>query len=179
MPDLPRRRSPRLQGYDYSSTGAYFVTLCLRHRESLLLAQEGAGALLETRWAGIPTRFPGCAVDLFVAMPNHVHGIVVFPGQVDRGARDEDPAAASLPGIMHWYKTHTTVDYLAGVRDLGWARFEGRLWQRSYYDHVIRNQKELERIREYIANNPLRWKIDRENPARSGRDDFDVWLETV
>jgi hypothetical protein len=65
---------------------------------------------------------------------------------------------------------------LQGVKGLGWPPFQRRFWQRNYYEHIIRNEGELERIREYIVNNPLRWHLDRQNPQRTGVDDFDHWL---
>ncbi len=66
---------------------------------------------------------------------------------------------------MRWFKTMTTNAYIRGVRDEGWPRFEGHLWQRSYHDRIVRNETELDHLREYIATNPLRWHLDRENPA--------------
>jgi len=69
---------------------------------------------------------------------------------------------------MRWFKTMTTNAYIRGVRDEGRPRFEGRLWQRSCHDRIVRNETELNRLREYIATNPLRWRLDRENPAAGG-----------
>ena len=75
--------------------------------------------------------------------------------------------AAALGDVVQWYKTMTTNAYIRGVREHGWKRFDGRLWQRNYYEHVVRNDDELARAREYIQQNPLRWHLDRENPARN------------
>ena len=77
---------------------------------------------------------------------------------------------------MQWFKTMTTNEYVHGVKEHGWPAFQGNLWQRSFYEHVIRDDKSLNRIREYIVNNPQRWELDRENLRRQGEDDFDRWL---
>ncbi len=69
-----------------------------------------------------------------------------------------------LPRIVQWFKTMTTNEYIRGVKQFGWPRFDRRLWQRNYYEHIVRNDDELNRIREYIMNNPLKWELDRENP---------------
>jgi putative transposase len=82
----------------------------------------------------------------------------------------------SLGDVVHRFKTMTTKQYADGVKQWDWSAFRGRLWQRNYYEHIIRNEAGLERIREYTLQNPLRWSLDRENPARTGSDDFDGWL---
>ncbi|MGH7871799.1 MAG: transposase, partial [Candidatus Binatia bacterium] len=74
-------------------------------------------------------------------------------------------AGAPLPKIVQWFKTMTTNDYMRSVKALNWPGFQGQLWQRNYYEHVIRNEESLNRIREYIVNNPIQWDVDRENPA--------------
>jgi REP element-mobilizing transposase RayT len=84
-----------------------------------------------------------------------------------------------LPDVVHRFKTMTTKRYADGVKRLGWEPFRGRLWQRNYYEHIIRNEKSLNRIREYILTNPMRWELDRKNPHRGGVDEFDTWLNSV
>jgi putative transposase len=84
-----------------------------------------------------------------------------------------------LPDVVHRFKTMTTKRYADGVKRLGWEPFRGRLWQRNYYEHIIRNEESLNRIREYILTNPMRWALDRENPHRVGMDEFDTWLDSV
>ena len=79
---------------------------------------------------------------------------------------------------MQWFKTMTTNEYIHGVKEHGWPQFQGSLWQRSFYDQVIRDEASLNRIREYISTNPLRWDLDRENPRSRGSDEFDRWLAT-
>lgn len=74
------------------------------------------------------------------------------------------------PEIVQWFKTMTTNEYIRGVGTLGWSPFPGKLWQRNYYEHVIRDEVSLNRIREYIVNNPPQWEMDRENPDIRGWD---------
>jgi REP element-mobilizing transposase RayT len=75
-------------------------------------------------------------------------------------------AGASLPAIMQWFKTMTTNAYIKGVRQHGWTPFRGKLWQRSYYEHIVRDRRDLDRIRIYIQQNPARWYFDREHPTQ-------------
>ena len=80
-----------------------------------------------------------------------------------------DPSTSKLSQIMHWFKTRTTNDYILGVRTEGWPRYPGKLWQTGFYDHIVRDEPTLERIRSYIAANPSRWPWDEENPRRVSR----------
>ena len=82
---------------------------------------------------------------------------------------------ASLPAIVQWFKTMTTNEYLRGVKTSGWAPFQGQLWQRNYYEHVIGDEKSLNRIREYVLNNPAKWALDPENPAATSAEPSDIW----
>ena len=90
-------------------------------------------------------------------MPNHIHVIIVL-------TRPEI-SSMSLPDVVHRFKTMTTKRYVDGVKQMNWQPFDGKLWQRNYYEHVIRNEDELNSIREYIINNPLQWEMDQENPV--------------
>lgn len=197
----PNRRSLRLKGYDYSQAGAYFITIVTQNRACLFgevadgeMRLNEAGRMVESVWSDIPAFYAGVAIDEFVAMPNHIHGIIILVG-AGPCACPEGPCACpigvgaaprgrpgygqpqgvvgqpqgvaptlSLPDVVHRFKTLTTKRYADGVRQSGWPPFRGRLWQRNYYEHIVRNDDELHRIREYIANNPLRWALDRENP---------------
>ena len=130
-----------------------------------------AGRMIE-RWGGeLTSKFPSVETDEYVVMPNHIHGIVVIVG-ADLRVRP-DPGApmiegthtgVPLPRIVQWFKTMTTNEYIRGVKRYGWAPFQGRLWQRNYYEHVIRNEEDLEDIRQYIVGNPAQWPEDVENP---------------
>ena len=97
-----------------------------------------------------------------------------YPGQPQGVA-----PTMGLPDVVHRFKTMTTKRYADGVKRLGWEPFRGRLWQRNYCEHIIRNEESLNRIREYILTNPMRWALDRENTHRVGMDVFDTWLDSV
>jgi REP element-mobilizing transposase RayT len=102
------------------------------------------------------------------------------PGQPQELGQPQGVAPTlGLPDVVHRFKTMTTKRYADGVKRLGWEPFRGRLWQRNYYEHIIRNEESLNRIREYILTNPMRWALDRENPHRVGVDEFDTWLDSV
>ena len=123
-----------------------------------------------------------------MVMPNHFHGTVVIAGTnvgadlgvgpVQKGAQVGQQGAhagAPLPTVMQWFKTMTTNEYMRGVKTRGWALFQGKLWQRNYYEHVIRDDDSLNRIRQYILDNPVRWAFDRENPAATSPEPENVW----
>jgi REP element-mobilizing transposase RayT len=120
-------------------------------------------------------RDPNIALDAFVIMPNHVHGVINLVGAgLPRPYNDEIPSPSKQPTlgqIIAYYKYQST-KAINVMRLTPGARF----WQRGYYEHIIRNDSALSRIREYIVNNPLRWELDRENLHASGKDDFDRWL---
>lgn len=118
-------------------------------------------------------KFPSVRTDEYIIMPNHFHGIVNIVGAVLRGRPTPDNNKASgqshrvaptLGDIVNWFKTMTTNQYIRGIKQNGWPAFVGKLWQRNYYEHIIRNEKELNHIRQYIAENPLNWRTDEENP---------------
>ena len=169
-PDRHHRRSLRLKHYDYSTPGAYFVTICTQDRECLFGDVVGtemnlneAGRMIDRWWKELPRKFSALTLDEFVVMPNHLHGLLVLGAPVSGEPREP------LGEIADWFKTMTTNEYIRGVKALGWRGFPGRLWQRGYFDHVVRDTEDLERIREYIINNPARWAEDAENPAAAGR----------
>ncbi|HEY64384.1 MAG TPA: hypothetical protein G4O02_07405 [Caldilineae bacterium] len=182
-PERHHRRSIRLKGYDYSQPGAYFITIVTQNRECLFgeimdgqIRLNDAGRMIERWWLELNHKFPTIHTDVYVVMPNHFHGIVIVVGADLRVRPDEDAsrwnahsggthAGVPLPAVVQWFKTMTTNEYIRGVKTLGWPPFPRRLWQRNYYEHIIRNDQEWDRIRTYIANNPLHWERDRENPS--------------
>ena len=179
------RKSPRLSGYDYSQEGAYFVTVCVQDRLYLFgkvvdgnMRLNPAGQMIGKWWKELERKFPSLKIDeYYVVMPNHFHGIVFIPEQ-SAPMIEGGHAGPPLQKIVQWFKTMTTNEYIHGVKEHGWPQFQGSLWQRSFYDHVIRDEASLNRIREYISTNPLRWDLDRENPRSRGSDEFDRWLAT-
>jgi putative transposase len=150
----------RLLGYDYSQEGWYFVTICTHNREDFFggikngqMVPSEAGKIAERCWREIPSHFPGVELDEFVVMPNHIHLIVsvgarhAWPPQ-----KQEKPPYQRIPVVIGSFKS--AVSKLAHSADpLG--HFQ---WQRSYHDHIIRNDDSLNRIRIYIQNNPAQWE---------------------
>jgi|SRR3989338_1623830 len=178
--DIHHRQSMRLKGFDYSQAGAYFVTVCIQNRICLFGKIEGgeihlneAGYMVHRIWNELPEKYPGVEIDEFIVMPNHIHGIVVLnvgagpcacPDSNKGQPRGVAPTRLSLPDVVHRYKSFTTSEYRIGVEQFNWMPFPCKLWQRNYYEHIIRNDAEMNRIREYILNNPLQWDSDSENP---------------
>jgi len=176
-PIIYNRRSIRLQGYDYTRAGAYFVTVCAQNRECLFgeiangqLSLNGAGRMIQTAWDDLPVRFHHIELDEFIVMPNHIHGIVIFARR--RGEPCVRPSIVrprgTLPDtvgrMVQAFKSITTHDYSIGVKQFGWPPFPGKLWQRNYWERIIRNESELNRIHEYIRNNPAQWELDKLHP---------------
>ena len=189
-----RRRSMRLRGYDYSTPGFYFVTICTRNRLCVLgdvangrMRLSEAGRLAQAEWEGLPLHYPHVQLGVWTIMPNHLHGIValaegnVGPDGMDAGGgdgrSDADVGAGlkpaptdvgvmrqTLPEIVRAFKTFSA-KCINAFLDTAGAPF----WQRNYYGHVIRDQAALDRVRQYIMDNPARWDEDPDNPdAASG-----------
>jgi REP element-mobilizing transposase RayT len=165
---LPNRRVARLPNYDYRAYGSYFVTVCTKERCELFGHVEGdqmilneLGRRVAQSWRELPARFPSVRVeDVFVVMPNHFHGIIDIV----------DPRSARPLGAL-------VGAFKGAVTKHAQEREPGRVvWQRGFYEHVIREEGALEKIRQYIVANPALWSVDRENPQRSGRDPLDELL---
>ena len=156
-PLLPTRPRPvlRFPGYDYTNAGGYFVTICTRARTCHFgnvvggaVTLSSAGRIVQETWDSLPQRF-SVAPDEFVVMPNHVHGIVQLYGD----------SGLTLGEIVRVFKAIST----RTIRQAGMLDFA---WQSNYHEHIIRNEHELERVRNYIVSNPLMWEDDPENPER-------------
>jgi putative transposase len=198
-PPTNRRRTIRVQGYDYTQAGAYFITICTRDRECLLgkvvngdVQLNETGRLVESVWLRTATVRPDLELDAYVVMPNHFHAIFFIhespgvPGATRRVAptknhsavagkthRPTGPRPKSVGAVMAQFKSLVT----KRIKDTRQYR-GGSIWQRNYYEHVIRDEESLNRIREYIATNAPRWDLDRENLQAAGKDAFDGWLAT-
>ena len=160
MKELPERKQNRLKEYDYSAPGAYFVTICTNKRKNLLqLECDNVGNALR----GVPeckqnkiihkwikeTENKFCIkIDKYAVLPNHIHLIVII---------SERHAGRSLQDIIRWFKTMTTNEYIDGVKNGELIPFEKKLWQKSFYDHIIRNEYDYKEIWEYIDKNYLKW----------------------
>ena len=139
------RKRMRLRDFDYSSEGAYFLTLCLQKKLSLF-ENHRAKEMVEKWIVEIENKYENVTVDCYVVMEDHVH-LILF---ITEGNQ------ISLSEIMKWFKTMTTNEYIRGVRDRVYEPFEKKLWQRSFYDHIIRNDEDLKEKREYVMNNPAK-----------------------
>jgi putative transposase len=173
-PDIHHRRSVRLRGFDYSRPGAYFVTICVHDRKCLFgevcngkMNLNKAGRIVEDCLLDIPKHFPHARLDAFVIMPNHIHGIIT----IAVGAKNFSPLPNVIPptriqirplsktigsivrgvkiGVTKWFRQNTTVF---------------KVWQRNYFEHVIRDEADYNRIAEYIVTNPRRWVEDSLHP---------------
>jgi REP element-mobilizing transposase RayT len=173
-PEKHHRRSIRLKDYDYKRAGIYFVTICIWQRECLLGNVVGAGSqillninddihkpaptnielsrygqVVQYNWNILPNKFNNVQLDEFVIMPNHIHGIIQLT------TSGEKP----LSEIIQSFKTSSArrINQLRDSRGIP-------VWQRNYYEHIIRNDEALQKIRKYIVNNPLSWEQDKLHP---------------
>ena len=156
----PRRRnSLRYPQYDYAQPGAIFVTICTSDRQHLFgavndarMVRSPAGEVVADRWQAIPSRYPDVAMDAFVVMPDHLHGILIC------GANPDDEALRTTVGkVVRWFKTSVNRAYRTGVEAGGWPPYDRQLWQRDYWDRIVRTGAELDAYRAYIEANPGRW----------------------
>ena len=176
------RRSIRLKGYDYAQPGGYFVTLVTQGRECLFgeiiegeVQLSALGKITDECWQSIPEHFPNVELGAYVVMPNHIHGIIIIH------ENDE----ATRVGATHWVAPtpntftrpkgpkHGSLGAILGAckmtvtRRAGKELHSGNIWQRNYYEHILRDQSDWECISAYISDNPLNWKKDEENPTNS------------
>jgi len=175
---FPQRKSPRLQGYDYSQEGAYFVTICTHRRAHWFgevanyeMQLSEIGVIAQACWSKIPNHYPHVELDHFVVMPNHVHGIIVLhdlpdaignivgtPYMVSENTSSETTSPQKHPilgVIIGTYKAAVTRQ-----SRLVSTSPEGKFWQARYHDHIIRDERALNYIRRYMQNNPAIWQKD-------------------
>lgn len=157
------RKSIRLRGYDYSQAGLYFITICTHERLPLFgeivdgkMVPNETGMMAGKCWCAIPDHFPRVILDEFIVMPNHVHGIITI-GANDIGANNHLPlqhgTSRTIGSIVRGYKIGVTK----------WLRANADVhvvWQRNYYEHIIRDEEAYLKIAEYIQTNPQRWEED-------------------
>jgi len=167
------RRSIRLAGCDYSQAGAYFVTVCAQDRICLFgdimngeMRLNDAGKIVHDEWLRTADIRSNVELDVFVVMPNHFHAIILLHpdgrGTLQRAPTVEQfgkPTSNTIPTIVRLFKSVST-KRINEIRHTPGAA----IWQRNYYEHIIRNDESLNRIREYIMTNPIRWEADEENP---------------
>ncbi len=198
--NLPDRKPNRIQNYDYSENGYYFITICLEDMKNYLLGNvidgkmrlSEAGKMVEENLIKIPDLFH-VGLDIYVIMPNHIHIIFTIENYVGtnfyvcpssrskKGGQtwksvptDKTNRQLSVSEIVQRFKTFTTNQYIKNVKNNNWLPFHNQFWQRSFYDHVVRVDESLEKIREYILDNPPKWEYDKNNPDRiSGKYHFE------
>lgn len=182
-PNIHHRRSIRLKGYDYSQAGLYFITICCDNRvcrfghiENGEMILNELGQMAFDEWCKLSERFPNFELDVFQIMPNHMHGIILLndvtvgagftPAQNDGQPQNAQSQNGQPQGIVPTvfdivgaYKSLVT----NGCLDIYKTKNEtmGKLWQRNYHEHIIRDEQSYQRISEYIVNNPAKWAVDK------------------
>ncbi|MRS05622.1 transposase [bacterium] len=176
MPMTPARpkfhKSLRLETFDYSQPGAYFVTIVTHQRKPLfgnlangLMNLSPLGELASSVWLGLPNRFAEVETDEFIVMPDHFHGILIIKEEGPRfntSFSAPNPSRLSLSTLVGTYKSIVT-----RVHHFNNHTNKEPIWQRNYYEHIIRDELEFDQIRNYILENPARWEMD-EKPSKWG-----------
>jgi len=190
-PDIHHRRSIRLKRYDYSQAGLYFITICTQNRLCLFgkikesnLQLNDAGIMIEHQWQELIYRFDNIKLHQFIVMPNHFHGIVESVGvplvgtqnaeqrqtkqrPIEQPQTEQPPKgqpqgiAPTVGDVVGAFKSLSTNDYIRNVKQNNWQPFNKKIWQRNYYEHIIRNEKSYDQISEYIQTNSLKWQDDK------------------
>ena len=161
-PGTRHRHSNRLKGYDYSPSGAYFITICTHDKVCLFgdivdgeMRLNDLGMIVETAWFDLPNHYSHVTLDSFCIMPNHVHAVIVLDDSMhgNRARIMNNP----LPEIVRAFKSFSArrINELRDSKGVS-------VWQRDYYEHIIRDETDYNRIYEYIVNNPLKWLEDEE-----------------
>ena len=170
----PRRKATRLDYADYSSPGYYYITICTHDKVCMFgrvvdgdMHLNELGEIANAVWHEIPVHYPMVKPDAWVVMPNHVHGIIRVGVAHARPEMQARPAIrargkpASLGRIVGSYKSEVT----KRIHRRGHLRGQP-VWQRNYYDHLVRDEDDLAHARHYIKQNPARWLKDPDNPNR-------------
>jgi REP element-mobilizing transposase RayT len=161
---MEHRKYNRLSGYDYSQNGQYFVTVCTYNRiewlgkiENDRMILNECGQVISECWHDIPEHYRNVRLDESAVMPNHVHGVIVISNVIGTEQCSVPIKRVSLSKIIKSFKDTCIKRIRSESGNISFS------WQRSFYDHVIRNENELMEIREYILNNPKKWDLDVEN----------------
>jgi len=176
-PQQRQRRSLRLKDYDYTQEGAYFVTICTHGHKCLFggivngkMRLNSFGEIVHNEWISTAIVRNNVAIDAFIVMPNHLYGIIIVN---DPNIRRGDPAGRPYTPIPHGPPSNSIGAMVGQFKSLATKRINAlrhtpgnRIWQRNYYEHVIRNEADLNEIRQYILDNPVQWDKDENNPTR-------------
>ena len=163
MDTQKRRKQLRLPHYDYRQNGAYYVTICTYNRKNLFgkisfvgahpcVRPNTAGRMIEEKLFLLEQKYEGVKIDYYCVMPDHIHFVILKQGA---------HTGAPLHEMVKWYKTQTTNTYIQLVKQGILRPFDKHIWQRNYFEHVIRGESDLYEIRKYIENNPAKWFFDR------------------
>jgi REP element-mobilizing transposase RayT len=164
----PQRRTLRFQDNNYSSQGAYFVTICTHEKVSLFgqvigdsMVLNKYGEIVSSCWQDIPNHYHEVDNEIFVVVPNHVHRIIFIQDAGRSGLRPDPTKKHPLSEIVRAFKSFSS-------RRINQCRSTPgqSIWQRSYYEHIIEGEEEYAQVGEYILFNPSKWEMDRENPGR-------------
>ena len=165
MNKYPKRKPTRLKRYDYSKAGYYFVTICTYGRiewfgkiiDNAMVLNDN-GYFCKRYWGDLSNHYDNVICDEYVIMPNHIHGILIIDNNKREGRRPSPTYSYLLSDIIRGFKTFSANSINKTI--LASNKFK---WQRSFHDHIIRNDKSLNNIREYIINNPATWEKDENN----------------
>jgi len=166
-PTLHHRRSIRLKGYDYSQAGLYFVTICCQNRVCAFgeivnneMVLNEYGQIVQMVWDELPQHYDNIQLGEFMIMPNHIHGIVVITDDnVGAGLKPAPTTTTTNHGLSEIVRALKTFS----ARKINESRNTPgeKLWQRNYWEHIIRNEQSYQRIADYIVNNPINWQSDK------------------
>ena len=168
---ITRKTNIRLKDYSYFENGYYFVTICSKNRENIFgeihkkfvgtglapvrnkIKVSKLGQIINNQWNDIPNKYEDIELDKYIIMPNHLHGILILN---KRTGASPVPTISKIIGV---FKSKASLEYLRFIKNRN-LNFSGKIWQRSFYDHIIRNERSLDALREYISNNPVNWEQD-------------------
>jgi len=170
--DLPKRKSQRLRNYDYSQNGAYFITICTHDKEHLFgriikgqMILNIYGNIAEKHIRKMSSLCDDIKVDNYIVMPNHIHIIIMICRERIVCVPQSDPTKSQIPKIIQAYKSSVTKETREisenGTHAMHSLWQQQQIWQKSYHDHIIRNEEEYQKIWEYVDTNPLKWELDK------------------
>ena len=171
------RRSIRLKDYDYSKPGAYFVTICTKGHKNIFgnvvdsgIKLNELGKIVSQYLYDLPNHYPHVKLDKFIIMPNHIHGIFMLVGAGFKPPPTINKKRHGLTEIIRAFKTFSSRKINKLYKISGTS-----VWQRNYYERIVRDEDELNKIRQYISDNPIKWELDKENPDSIMIEDKVPW----